>query len=512
MMSTQFDPSTALSRGQRTVLTLAVMLVAIIEVLDMTIVNVALPPMMGSLSANSDQITWVLTSYIVSAAIFMPLTGFLVARLGRKRLLLLNIMGFLLTSVLCGLAVNLLQMVVFRTLQGIFGAALVPLSQLILNGAYPAEKRGQAMAIWGMGIMAAPVLGPTLGGYITDSLNWRWIFYLNVPVCLLAFFLCLRVVSETPTQKQKIDWLGMFLMATGIGCLQIFLDRGNGENWFESKQITAYCIICLFCLGLFILRGLKKSDNIINLRIFADRNFSSSCLLITAYCASFFGIIALQSLMLENLMNYPTVTAGELMAPRGIASFFSMALVANLISRIDPRKIIALGLLLSLLGTYAMTYFSLNSSTWFIVWTSIVQGFGMGMFFVPLSTVAFNSLPKQQAAEASGLFSFGRSLGQSIGISIYSTILSRENQTNWNRLVGHVNEFNPHFQAWLAKVQTLLPKPAIWQVLTGQISKQAGMIAFIDCYFAASLTILASFLLLLIMDKPKKVSTSLDIH
>ncbi|MDF2867095.1 MAG: multidrug transporter [Gammaproteobacteria bacterium] len=511
-MQPKFDNPADISSSQRIVITIAVMLVAIIEVLDMTIVNVALPPMMGSLSASSDQITWVLTSYIVSAAVFMPLTGFLVARFGRKRLLLLNIVGFLIASVLCGMSVNLVQMVIFRTLQGIFGAALVPLSQLILNSSYPPEKRGQAMAIWGMGIMAAPVLGPTLGGYITDTLNWRWIFYINIPVCLLAFFMCLRVINETPSQKQTIDWLGMILMATGIGCLQIFLDRGNGENWFESKQILAYCIISVISLALFIIRGLKKPDNIINLKIFADRNFASSCLMITVYCASFFGIIALQSLMLENLMGYPTVTAGELMAPRGIASFFSMAMVANLITRFDPRKIIAVGLALSLLGTYAMTYFSLESSTDFIIWSSIVQGFGMGLFFVPLSTIAFTSLSRDYAAEASGLFSFGRSLGQSIGISIYSTILSRETQINWNHLIGRINEYNSIFHAWQAKMQHLLSDKLIWQVLAGQISKQATMIAFIDCYWAATLTILAMFLLLFLMDKPKKVSAIMDIH
>lgn len=511
-MQPTFDNPATIPRSQRILITIAVMLVAIIEVLDMTIVNVALPPMMGSLSANSDQITWVLTSYIVSAAIFMPLTGFLVNRWGRKRLLLLNVAGFLIASVLCGLSVNLLQMVIFRTLQGIFGAALVPLSQLILNSSYVPEKRGQAMAIWGMGIMAAPVLGPTLGGYITDSLNWRWIFYINIPVCLLAFFLCLKVITETPTQKQKIDWLGMILMATGIGCLQIFLDRGNSENWFESKQITIFCLVFIISLTLFIIRGIRKPNNIINLEIFTDRNFASGCIMITAYCASFFGIIALQSLMLENLMGYPTVTAGELMAPRGIASFFSMAIVANLITRIDARKIIAVGLLLSLLGTYAMTYFSLTSSTSIIIWTSILQGFGMGMFFVPLSTIAFNTLPRHYAPEASGLFSFGRSLGQSIGISIYSTILSRETQINWNRLAGHINEFNPQFQAWQAKMQQLMPEPLTWQVLAGQISKQANMIAFINCYWAASLTILIIFFLLFIMDKPKKVAPAMDIH
>lgn len=511
-MSTNYDNPHEITSSQRILITIAVMLVAIIEVLDMTIVNVALPPMMGSLSANSDQITWVMTSYIVSAAIFMPLTGFLVNYMGRKRLLLLNIIGFLIASVLCGLSVNLVQMVIFRTLQGIFGASLVPLSQLILNNSYVPEKRGQAMAIWGMGIMAAPVLGPTLGGYITDTLNWRWIFYINVPVCLLAFMLCLQVITESPIKKQKIDWLGMFLMATGIGCLQIFLDRGNSENWFESTQIVLYSVIMVVCLTTFIIRGLRKTDNIINLKVFANRNFALSFTIILTYCASFFGIIALQSLMLENLMGYPTITAGELMAPRGLASFISMAAVANLITRIDPRKIIAVGLILSIIGTYAMTSFSLESSTGFIIWTSAIQGFGMGMFFVPLSTIAFSSLAKKDIAEASGLFSFGRSLGQSIGISIYSTILSRENQINWNHLVGYINEYNVSFQIWQAKIQHLLPENAMYQLLAGLISKQAGMIAFIDCYWMATLTIFVTLLLLFFMARPKVVSAALDIH
>jgi DHA2 family multidrug resistance protein len=510
-MSTQSAEYTRITSGQRLLITVAVMLVAIIEVLDMTIVNVALPPMMGSLSASSEQITWVLTSYIVAAAVFMPLTGFLVNRWGRKKLLLLNVLGFMLTSVLCGLSANLLQMVVFRCLQGVFGASLVPLSQLIMRDIYAPEKRGQAMAIWGMGIMAAPVLGPTLGGYITEVSNWRWIFFVNVPVCALAFFLCLRAITETPTRKQAIDWLGMGLMATGVGSLQIFLDRGNGENWFESTEITAYCIISVLTLSLFIWRGIYRKNNIINLSVFADRNFASSCLMITIYCASFFGIISLQSLMLENLMGYPTLTAGELMAPRGIASFFSMAAVANIIGRVDPRKIIALGLCLSVLGTYAMTYFSLDSSKSFIVWTSMVQGFGMGMFFVPLSTLAFATLQTQDAAEASGLFSFGRSLGNSIGISIYSTILSRETQINWQHLVAHINPFNPSLHAWLAKLPHL-PKPVVWQILAANVHKQASMIAFIDCYKAGAFAVLALIVLLGILEKPKKIIANLDVH
>jgi DHA2 family multidrug resistance protein len=488
---------------ERWMITISVMLVAVVEVIDMTIVNVALPNMMGGLGANADQITWVLTSYIVSSAICMPLTGFLVTRLGRRRLLIINIVGFLISSMLCGMAVNIEQMVFFRTLQGIFGATLVPMSQYILRDSFPREEQGKAMAIWGIGIMAGPVLGPTIGGYITYSMDWRWIFYVNIPVCALAFFMTLKFISETPRSKPYIDWLGLTLMAVGIGCLQVFLDRGNQDNWFQSNAMLILFVISIFTLTLFILRGWVYERNIINLHLFTNRNFTLATILLTIYCTGMFGMLTLQPLMMQELLNYPVITSGLVMAPRGIAGAFSMMIMSRLIGKVDLRILIFIGLVLSAAGTYMCTLFNLYISEDYIIWSGIVQGLGMGLIFVPLSTISLSTIGPTHTAEGSGLFSFGRSMGSSIGISILSTVLSQQSQVNWNRLGGHISLNNPALYQWLAAHHLTLTNPLTPQLLGMELNAQSAMVAFIDCFYLAMLGFLAMIPLSLLLRPPK---------
>lgn len=488
---------------ERWMITISVMLVAVVEVIDMTIVNVALPNMMGALGANTDQITWVLTSYIVASAICMPLTGFLVTRLGRRRLLLINIVGFLASSMLCGMSVTLSQMVVFRALQGIFGATLVPMSQYILRDTFPPNEQGKAMAIWGIGIMAGPVLGPTIGGYITDTLNWRWIFYVNIPVCIMAFFMTLKFITETPRSKPFIDWFGLILMAVGIGSLQIFLDEGNQYNWFDSNGILILFLISVYTLAYFIIRGWSYKRNIINLHLFKDRNLKMATGLLTCYCLFIFGVLTLQPIMMQQLLNYPVLTTGLLMAPRGFASAFSMLIVAKLMGRVDLRILIIVGLLLSAAGTYVMTLFSLDISEPYIIWSGVIQGFGMGLIFVPLSTLALSTVATGHAAEGSGLFSFGRSLGSSIGISAMSTILSQESQINWNRLGGNINAANPALYQWLNAHNLSIYSPLTAQLLGAQLNAQSSMIAFVDCYWLTMLGFLVMIPFVLMLQPPQ---------
>lgn len=495
----------AYSNNMKWIITITVMSVAVIEVLDMTIVNVALPNMMGALGANSDQITWVLTSYIVSSAICMPLTGFLVTRFGRKRLLTINIVGFLLTSALSGMSVTLTQIVLFRTLQGIFGATLVPMSQYILRDTFPIEEQGKAMAIWGIGIMCGPIFGPTLGGYITESLNWRWIFYINVPVCIMAFFMTLKFIEETPRKKEFVDWFGLALLAVGIGALQIMLDQGSQDNWFQSNFIIILSLLSAYCLIFFVIRGLSYSKNIINIRLFSDSNFTTATVMLTLYSITVFGLLTLLPIMLEDLMNYPVDTAGWVMAPRGLTCAISMAIMAKLINKIDIRLLITAGLFFTVIGTFMMTQFSLNMSESYVITSGAVQGFGMGLFFVPMSTIALSTLPPQSTAEGSGLFSFGRSLGSSIGISLFSTVLSQESQVNWNRLGGHITAYSPALKQWLAQQNLTLSNPLTPQLLAQTLSQQSTMIAFLDCYWLAMILILLMFPLVLFMKKPKKV-------
>lgn len=470
----------------KSLITLTVMLVTILEVLDMTIVNVALPPMMGSLSANSEEITWVLTAYIVSAAIFMPLTGLLIKRIGQKTLLMINIIGFCLSSMLCGFASSLTQMVVFRIMQGLFGASLVPLSQYILRNIYQRHEQGKAMAIWGMGVMVAPVLGPTLGGYITEALTWRWVFFINLPVCLVALVLAFYFIEQSTRQPCKIDWLGLTLMMLSIGAFQLFLDQGNSKDWFESNLIQFLFLLTIVSTAAFIYHGLKTNNNIISLTLFTDRNFLLSSLLILGFMVCLFGIMAIQPMMLENLMGYPTEDAGLIMAPRALASAFMMAVVAKTISKINPKLLISTGLLLNFISSHLMASFELQTPISTMIWVGILQGCGMGLVFVPASMLALSTLTTSQTGEGSGLFSLARSIGSSIGISLISMVATRESQINWHSLSEHITATNPALNAFLANMQLNLYDPLTIKLISNKILLQANFNAFIDCYLLSS--------------------------
>lgn len=477
----------------RWIIAITVMLITVMEILDMTIVSVALPSMMGQLGANSDQITWVITSYIVSSAIVMPMTGFIVGRLGRKRYMLIMIIGFLIASMLCGFSHNLEEIVFFRILQGLFGASLVPMSQYILSDTFPPEKMGTAMAIWGMGIMVAPIMGPTLGGYITDHLSWRWIFFINLPVCLIAIFMTLRYIDETSRNKTYIDWVGILLLAVFVGALQIFLDRGNGNNWFESTSMQLLFFIWVSTLIVFVVRGIHKKNNIINLSLFKSRNFTLATLILMLFTMCMLSLLSLQPIMLEHLLGNTAQSAGLVMMPRGLAAIVGMMLVAKSINRIDARWLVFIGVLLATYGTYLMTNINLQTNNLVIEFDSLLQGLGMGMFFVPISAFSFSDITLAQKAEASGLFSFGRSLGISIGVSILSTLISRETQINWNQLGGHLTTTNTATQQWLAIQSLHLTHAQAIGVLVTHLESQANMIAFIDSYWLA----LAGFLIML---------------
>ncbi len=492
---------------EKAIITIAVMLVAIIEVLDMTIVNVALPDMMGSLGANADQISWVITSYIVTAAICMLLTGYCVVRFGSKRLLLINIGGFLISSMLCGLSVNLTQIITFRILQGMFGAMLVPMSQYILRSIFPAEKQGQAMAIWGIGIMVAPILGPTLGGIITDATNWRWVFYINIPISLIAFMMVLQFVRSSEGKKIKTDFLGLILMAIGVGGLQLFLDRGNQNSWFESYSMTILFAVSISCLAVFITRGLLIKNNIINLRLFGDWNLLTGTIILSCYCFCIMGTIIVQPIMLETLLNYSPTMAGLTMAPRGIACAIGMMVTSNIINKFDPRKIVCCGLLCCTFGSFLMSNFSLAINDYWIMVTCGIQGFGMGLVFIPLSVIALTTLREDQLAEASGLFSFGRSFGTSVGVSIFTTFITRLSQTNWNRLGGHIHPTSPALHQWLSDTQLTLTDPITPQILGFELGRHAAMIAYINCFYASGIIFLALIPGLFLL---KKASLSAD--
>lgn len=492
---------------QRTLIIIAVMTATLMQVLDTTIVNVALPYMQGSLEANPDEITWTLTSYLVASAIFMPLTGYLTAKMGRRNYLLTSILGFTIFSALCGASQNLIEIVVFRLLQGVFGAALVPLAQAILTDVFPREQRAKAMAIWGFGVMVGPILGPTLGGYLTEVATWRWTFYVNVPFGIFALVLCWYVVTDTPKTQRLMDWAGLFFISLAIGSLQYFLDRGNDQNWFSAWDIRISALLCLGGFLAFIVHNLFHQANsriVFNLRIFKDRNFTIASLLIAMMGLGMYGVMAIQPLMLEGIMNYPVLLTGLVMAPRGISGMAGMLFVGKFGARFDPKYMIIAGVLLNIIGVHAYTELSEVISPVSIVWPMLLQGFGTSMIFATLSTVAFSTLPAEFNVEGAGLFSLLRTVGSSVGISFAVTVYTRQGQASWNTLGGFINPYHLAFEQYVSNLH-IDPNSALsMQILGVTLNNQSQMMAFIDTFTF----IMWSFILMLpLVFLIKKVKT-----
>jgi DHA2 family multidrug resistance protein len=469
--------------AERFMITLAVMSSTLIQVLDTTIVNVALPHMQGELGATSDQISWVLTSYLVSSAICMPLTGYFADVLGRKRFLLICICGFVMASALCGISASVTQIVLFRLLQGVFGAALVPLSQAIMADAYPPEDRGKAMAIWGLGVVVGPVAGPTLGGWLTEVASWRWTFYINVPLGALSLFLAMQFVPETRKRARRMDWTGFALMATGIATLQYLLDRGNQRDWFEANDIVASAILSIVCIALFVVYSLKRGDRaIFNVRMFQDRNFGLACLMMASMGLGMFGGLVLQPILLEGLLGYPIVTTGIVMAPRGIATAISMIVVGRLVAIVDARVLVTIGIACSAIGAYAMTSYSLETTTINIIWPAFLQGLGLGLIFVPLTTIAYATLDRSRMADAAGMYSLVRTIGASIGISIVTTVMTHQAQIIWNELGAHITVYQSEVTEYLSRLGMRATDPRGLAIIAREIAAQSQMGALLDAF------------------------------
>ncbi|MBI5449947.1 MAG: DHA2 family efflux MFS transporter permease subunit [Gammaproteobacteria bacterium] len=493
----------------RLLTSIAVMSATVMQVIDTTIVNVALPQMQGQLGATPDQISWVLTSYLVASAIVMMLTGYLTDRLGQRRLLIASIAGFTITSALCGIANSLEEMVAFRLLQGIFGAALVPLSQSIMLQIFPQEERGRAMAIWGVGVMVGPILGPTLGGWLTDAASWRWTFFINLPVGIFSALLTWRVVANSPLRERRMDWWGLAYLIVTISGAQFVLDRGSQLDWFSSTQIQIAATLSILSLLAYVWHSLQMREHaIINPLIFRDRNFATSSLLLAIFGLGLFGTLMLQPLMLANLFAYPALTIGFALAPRGIASMISMMVVGRIIRRVDPRLLIASGITIFTFGSYLTTQYSLNIDIFWIVVPAIIQGFGLGLVFVPLSTVAFSTLEPRFAAEAAGVYSVLRTIGSAIGISIVAKVLTDHAQIAWNQLGGALHEGNPALRDYLAQAQLGIHAPSVAPLLATELGRQSQMLGILDAFFLVTWSFAAMLPLLLVLRLPKKTGAA----
>ena len=491
--------------------TISVMLAAIMQTLDTTIANVALPYMQSTLSATQDQITWVLTSYIVAAAIMTLPTGILSNKLGRKKYFIWSIIGFTVSSMLCGTALSLTEMVLFRMLQGVFGAALVPLSQAILLDSYPKEKHGVAMAMWGFGIMIGPILGPTLGGYLTEYYSWRWVFFINLPFGILALLgVIVSVADEAKPTNQKFNIAGFLLVSIAVGALQLMLDRGEIKGWFSSTEIVIETIIAFFAFYFFIMHLFNSKTPFITPGLFLDRNFVASVIMVSIIGIILYASLSLLTPFLQSLKGYPVLTTGLVLAPRGVGTMVAMIIVGRLITRVDTRMLITFGLVLILFSLWQMINFSLDVNISLLVESGLIQGFGFGFVFVPLSTIAFSTINSAQRTEAASLYSLMRNIGSSVGISISTNILAEKTQMMHAVISESITPFNHLLHSSLF--------PSAWDIntikglasLNNEITKQAQSIAYIND-FAFLMYICAASLPLVLLLKKTEIEKKADI-
>ncbi|HSD37231.1 MAG TPA: DHA2 family efflux MFS transporter permease subunit [Rhodocyclaceae bacterium] len=498
----------------RVMITISIMLATIIQALDGTIANVALPHMQGSLSASQDQITWVLTSFIVAAAIATPLTGWLCDRFGQKNIFLAAVAGFTLASVLCGLSGSLAQIVAARLLQGIFGAALVPLSQATLLDINPREKHGSAMAVWGMGVMIGPILGPTLGGWLTDSYNWRWVFFINVPVGALAFYGIWKYIHAVPAaRKMRFDMFGFATLSLAIGALQMLLDRGEQNDWFASRETWIEAILLAMSLSYFIAHTAltPAGKSFFDFRLLKNRNYVTGLLFIFIVGMVLFATRALTPTMLQGLMGYPAKIAGLVTAPSGLGTMFAMLIVGRLVGKVDFRILLAIGFGITAFSLWQMSQYTLVLSQSDIVWPGVVQGVGLGLVFVPLSAATFATLAPEMRAEGTAIYSLIRNIGSSIGIALVQTLLVRNTQTAHASLAEHVSTTNTSLHdASIAPFYNFASGDSI-TALNAEITRQASMIAYVDNFWLMLiLTLLVIPLLLLVKAPAKKAPVSVD--
>jgi DHA2 family multidrug resistance protein len=487
---------------RRSMLTACTMAATVMQALDTTIANVALPYMQGSLSASLDQVNWVLTSYIVAAAIMTAPIGWVADRFGRKKLFIVCVAGFTVASLLCAVAQTIEQMVLYRLLQGVFGAALVPLSQTVMLDAYPLEQRANAMAIWGMGVMLGPIMGPTLGGWLTETYTWHWVFLINVPIGILTMLGLLAFMDETePKGHLRFDWFGFLALAIGIGSLQLLLDRGEQVGWFDSPEIIIEAIVAAAGFYFFFAQSLTTNEPFVRFEVFKDRNFATGCIFMVVIGVTLFSTMALVTPFMQNMLGYPILTAGFLLGSRGVGTFFSMMLVGRMANRIEPRHILLVGLLLMAGSLYVMIGFTADTSQFTIIVTSLVQGVALGFLFVPTNAIAFNSLPPHLRTDGTAILTLVRNIASAIGISVVIANLTRGTTIMRANLAEHVTPFNTALQA-PDVVRTLDLSTDVGRALAEQIlTKQAALIAYANDFYLLMWLTLAGILFVPLVKK-----------
>jgi DHA2 family multidrug resistance protein len=487
-----------------------VMLPTLIEIIDTSIVNVSLDHIRGSLSAGIDEATWAISSYLLSNAIVIPMSGWLSRLFGRKRYQIGSIALFTVSSFLCGSAWSLESLIFFRVMQGLAGGGLVPVSQAILLEAFPRKEHGMAMAIFGIGAMFGPILGPLLGGIITDHWTWRWIFYINIPIGALAIFLSVLFIHDPHYMKRRkmgIDYSGFALLAIGLGSLQYVLDTGQRSDWFGSETIVGFTLIAAVAIGFLIINEKYHDHPIVNLGLFRDRSFTSGCIVMFFVFFNLFGSIVLLPIYLQALMGYTSFQAGLVLGPGGLAVLFIMPFVGKLVTKVNPKRILATGIIICSGTTYAMSLFNLQTDFWTFVWPRVTLGIGMGCIFIPVTILTLSHIPKEKMGEATSIFNMIRNLGGSFGIAFATTMVARRAQFHQSRLVEHLTPFDPSYVASNAKVSSLLS----WSGVHGtpaeagiyrEMMRQSNMLGFNDAFFIIAVTLLSVLSLVLLMQPP----------
>ena len=496
------------------IVAISVMFATFMEVLDTTVVNVSLPHIAGNLSATIDESTWVLTSYLVANAIVLPLTGWLASYFGRKRLLMTSVAGFTLSSLLCGLAPNLPMLVIFRLMQGFTGGAMQPLSQAVLLEAFPPHERGKAMGFWGLGIVVAPILGPVLGGWLTDTYSWRWVFYINLPVGLASLAMARAFIFDPPYLRRettRIDYWGIGLLALWVGALQLALDLGQQRDWFSSPFITALVVTSGVGLLAFLVREWTAKEPVIDLRVFKLRSYATGVFLMTTLGFVLYGSLVLLPIMLQTLLGYPSLQAGIAMAPRGLGSLIGMPAVGLIVGRTDPRRLVAAGLVIGAGTLFWLGQLNLNAGYWDIFFPQFVQGVGLSLIFVPLTTIAMDPIPRERMGNATSLFSLMRNLGGSIGIAVTGTLLARQQHAFGAVLGEHVTPYTDVARRTFESLRggflaggadPVTATTQAYAALGGLIQRQAAMVSFVELFRLLGAVFLVLLPLVLIMRRP----------
>ncbi|MGN6817223.1 MAG: DHA2 family efflux MFS transporter permease subunit [Sphingomonas sp.] len=492
-----------LATSNRPLLTVGVMGAMVMQILDTTIANVALPHMTAALGATTDTIPWVLTSHIVATAIALPATGWLSDRLGSRNLFLIATGGFVMASALCGTAVNLGEMVIFRALQGVFAAFINPLSQTAMIDINPKERQAQAMSVWGMGVMVGPILGPVLGGYLTDNFNWRWVFYVNVPVGALTFAILWFLLPSRPKAERSFDFTGFAFVGLAVASFQLMLDRGQNQDWFSSWEIIIEGLIAVAAAWVALVHLIMAKKPLFDRHLFKNRNLVTAMFFMIIIGVSTMAPMALLPPMLQQLFGYSVVQTGMMMAPRGVGVLFTMWLAGRLIGKVDTRIVIAVGLVLFAWSLRTMASWSLEMDSWPVITSGFIQGLGMGLVFMPLNSLAFATLDQNYRTDGSSLLNLMRSIGQSAGISMVTMLLTRNIQISHADLAQHITE---HVVPGLNLSQIFqygIVSDAVFEMIDGMVNKQAAMIAYIDDFYLMAWISIAVLPLVLLLEKPK---------